>query len=585
MILQSLAAFARRESLVEDPCFQYAGVTWAIDVGANGEFRALFDLRSETGEGKKKRLLPRQMLIPKRSKRTVAPLAEFLVDKPEYVLGLGEEDPARLEGRRQLFAGAVRAAAQESGCDEADSVVQFLDSAEARTTCAQKLSESGYASNDLLCFRRGGVFLHDLDAMKEYWRKRSKGKEGGAAQCLVCGALAPIARLHPDIKGLAGPSTKGVPIVSFNKEAFWSYGLENNQNAPVCEGCADAYTKALNRCLTDQLPDPADKESKLPRQSHRLSENLTAVYWADESSSGIEKVVDGAINDPEVARALLDAPWRGGSVTSRPLAFHCLLLQGAQGRATVRSYVADTVDGIRDSVRRWLDDTNVGMPRALSLLQMLSGLAVRRGAPGLREARGLPPGLWGEMYLAVLFGRAIPRNALQLALVRNRAEANVNYNRAALVQAWVNRNPAFKERKKLVSLDPEYPSAAYQLGRLLAICESVQYRQRGGNANKTVVDRYFPALSTRPRFVFAQLMRLTELHLGKLQRQGEARYQRAKVAEVVGKLAPGDLPAHLSLEEQALFALGFYHQRQENFGKAAAPSADASQTVLLADNA
>ena len=278
-----------------------------------------------------------------------------------------------------------------------------------------------------------------------------------------------------------------------------------------------------------------------------------------------------------MARALLEAPWRGGSVTSRRLAFHCLLLQGAQGRATVRSYVADTIAGVRDHIRRWLDETNVGMPRALSLVQILSGLAVQG------DARGLPPGLWGEMYLAVLFGRAIPRNALQLALVRSRAESTVNYNRAALLQAWVNRNPDFRERKKLVSLEQEYPSAAYQLGRLLAICESVQYRQRGGNANKTVVDRYFPALSTRPRYVFAPLMRLTELHLGKLQRQGDARFLRARVADVVGRLAPGDLPAHLSLEEQALFALGFYHQRQANFGGAAAPAAEVNQTDSKTD--
>jgi CRISPR-associated protein Csd1 len=578
MILQSLAEFARRESLVADPCFQYAGVSWAIDVGANGEYRNLFDLRSETGEGKKKRRLQRQMLIPKRSKRTAQDRAEFLVDKPEYVLGLGEEGAARLERRRQLFADAVRAAAHGSGCPEAGSVAQFLENAEARTPCIQKLNENDYASNDLICFRRGGVYLHDLGAMKEYWRRCSEAKEGGVAQCLVCGARAPMSRLHPNIKGLSGASTSGVPIVSFNAAAFESYGLQGNRNAPVCEGCATAYTTALNRCLTDQFPDPADKESKLPRQAHRLSENLTAVYWADESRSGIERVVDAAINDPEVARALLEAPWRGGSVTTRPLAFHCLLLQGAQGRATVRSYVADTIDKIRDNIRRWLDETKVGMPRALSLVQILSGLAVQG------EARGLPPGLWGEMYLAVLFGRTIPRNALQLALVRNRAEGNVNYNRAALVQAWVNRNPAFQERKKLVSLDPEYPSAAYQLGRLLAICENVQYRQRGGNANKTVVDRYFPALSTRPRYVFAQLMRLTELHLGKLQRQGEARFHRARVAEVVGKLAPGDLPAHLSLEEQALFALGFYHQRQANFSRAAAPSTDINQTDSQTDN-
>ena len=79
-------------------------------------------------------------------------------------------------------------------------------------------------------------------------------------------------------------------------------------------------------------------------------------------------------------------------------------------------------------------------------------------------------------------------------------------------------------------------------------------------------------------------MRLTELHLGQLQRQGDARYLRKKVAEVVGKLAPGDLPAHLSLEEQALFALGFYHQRQANFSRAAVPSTDINQTDSQTDN-
>ena len=46
----------------------------------------------------------------------------------------------------------------------------------------------------------------------------------------------------------------------------------------------------------------------------------------------------------------------------------------------------------------------------------------------------------------------------------------------------------------------------------------------------------------------------------------------------------GDLPAHLSLEEQALFALGCYHQRQENFGRAAAPTAVTDQTDSQAEN-
>ncbi len=571
MILQSLAEFARRESLVEDPCFQYVGVSWAIDLGPNGEFRSVYDLRTETGEGKKKRRVPRQMLIPARSKRTAQDRAEFLVDKPEYVLGIGDGDSGRRDVRRQLFLDFVADAAGVTGSGDAKAVVRFLESSEARERCGTELISRQFASNDLICFRGGGAFLHDREDLKAYWRSQRAGKSVGCAQCLVCGNRAAITRLHPNIKPLAGASTSGVPIVSFNASAFESYGWESNQNAPVCEDCAAAYTNALNRCLTDQFPDPADRETKLPRQSHRLSDNLTAIYWSDDAQSGIERLVNAAIIDPDAARAILEAPWRGGAVTSAPLRFHCLFLQGAQGRATVRSYVADTIGRIRENIREWFDQIEVGTERALSLTQVLSGLAVRR------EAGKLPSALWGEMYLAVLFGRPIPLNAVQAAVTRNRAESVVHYSRAALLQAWFNRNLTVQKRNPLVSLDPEQSSCAYQLGRLLAICESAQYGHRGGSPNKTVVDRYFPALSTRPRYVFAPLMRLNELHLAKLRKQGQ-RFWRAKVAEVLDRLPASGLPAQLSLEDQALFALGFYHQRQANFARSTAPAAIADDT-------
>jgi CRISPR-associated protein Csd1 len=352
--------------------------------------------------------------------------------------------------------------------------------------------------------------------------------------------------------------------VSFNQKAFWSYGWENNENAPVCEDCASGYATALNRCLSAQFPDPKDPESKLTRQAYVLTESLTAVYWSDDSSSGVEAWAKAAVSDPDQAKALLSAPYHGG-VTSRPLRFYCLLLQGAQGRATVRSYHSELISKVHQNLRDWFEQIAVRSDRVLSLLEMLAALAIRR------KSAKLPPNLTGEIYLAILFGFQIPRQVVQLAVSRNRAEADVSPGRAALLQAWLGRKPQSNERTPLVTLDPDYPSTGYQLGRLLAVCEQIQYKASDGKVNKSITDRFFPALSSRPLFVFSSLMRLSELRLAQIRRRNDSTYLKRKLGEIIDKILPGEIPSHLSLEEQAKFALGYYHQYQANFTGSTTP--------------
>ncbi len=55
--------------------------------------------------------------------------------------------------------------------------------------------------------------------------------------CLVTGEKAPIARLHPAIKGVMGAQSMGASLVGFNARAFESYGHDEEQglNAPVSE--------------------------------------------------------------------------------------------------------------------------------------------------------------------------------------------------------------------------------------------------------------------------------------------------------------------------------------------------------------
>jgi len=119
-----------------------------------------------------------------------------------------------------------------------------------------------------------------------------------------------------------------------------------------------------------------------------------------------------------------------------------------------------------------------------------------------------------------------------------------------------------------MGLNRESPDTGYRLGRLLAVLERLQ-GQANNNLNKTIVDRYYGAASTRPVTVFPSLIHLAQHHAGKARNAG---FFQKEIGEVLD--AVENFPPHLSLEEQGLFALGYYHQRQEYFKKREAVSSE-----------
>ena len=108
--------------------------------------------------------------------------------------------------------------------------------------------------------------------------------------------------------------------------------------------------------------------------------------------------------------------------------------------------------------------------------------------------------------------------------------------------------------------------------RLLAVLESIQRLAIPG-ANTTLVDRFYGTASTAPATVFGHLMQGAQAHLSKLERDRRGAYV-ALQEELEGILAGLDgFPRTLSLDQQALFALGYYHQRAHQRGRARAAAA------------
>ena len=184
----------------------------------------------------------------------------------------------------------------------------------------------------------------------------------------------------------------------------------------------------------------------------------------------------------------------------------------------------------------------------------------------LGKRENVPPNLAGDWIRAILAGTRYPLTLLSIVLQRLRADKQINALRAAMLKAVLIRN--FKMEVP-VALDEGNTNKGYLLGRLFAAYEQVQSAALGGKVNATIKDKYYGSASAQPRKVFAMLERGSANHLSKLGKlkPGYRVILERVIAGILDVMQPGEdpFPASLSAEEQALFGIGFYHQRSQFF--------------------
>lgn len=583
MILQSLRDLAIRENLVDDPAFESKAVRWIIALDADGRFLNAYDTSTPAtlpeGSKKKPKMQAKLMRIPRRLGRTVGVKSDFLVDNAKYALGLAA-DPAEAGDPRILqchtaFVKLLHSAPQD--VPELQAVLTFLSDKASRESCAQKLAaQGGFASNDLFSFEVDSEPLIRIEELQAWWRtqRNEESEDSLPVQCLVCGELRVPARLHNSFQ-IRGASTSGIPLVSFNANAFEKYGLCGNENAPVCKECMTAYTESLRRLTRPQYETPSGRNLK--PLSLVLNADTTAVYWADGRSE-LPLFLSSINTDPKSVQELLLSPHKGSQFLLKDTsAFYCLILTGAQGRASVRRLHAGTVGEVALNLLHYFQAINVDRydtAEPLPLFRLLGSMVLN----GERDR--LPPEAATELWLHALFGGRLSRSFLATIIARNRAERAVSAERAALLhlyfQSFALQNnsatqPAAVEKERIypMSLDRESKDPSYLLGRLLAVLENLQTAAQGANLNRTLVDRTFGAASTRPGVVFPQLIQTAQHHLSKAGRKLPRRATNLDklLGEVMDGINIDGFSAVLSLEQQGRFALGYYHQRQSFFRK------------------
>lgn len=578
MILQALAAYYHRKQTDPNPQnrlpasgLENKEVPCILEIDAEGKLVNIADTRS--GEGKKK--IGQRFLVPQGVKKTSGVAANLLWDTAEYVLGLDTRGkPERVAEQHAAFRARIEALPEAVREDDGIRAVQaFLETFKPEMLTNLPVLADLKAGNPVMSFRLHGDLGLVCQRPAVVAATAGQSEEIPDGMCLVSGQPAVIERLHPAIKGVWGAQTSGANIVSFNLDAFNSYGKAQGANAPLGTAAVFAYTTALNHLL-----------ARDSRQRMQVGDTST-VFWASEphelESAVVDLFGDPPKDDPDrntdALKALYAAVDKGqfsvGGIDTR---FHVLGLAPNAARISIRFWETTTARDLARRIKQHFDDiTLVHAPHEaehLSLFRLLTGVAL------LNKADNIPPNLGGEVMRAILEGLPYPLTLLNLAVSRCRAEQKPSYARAAVIKACLNRwirSRKTQEKEFLPMLDPSNHNPAYRLGRLFAVLEKIQEESAGGagKLNATIRDRYYGAASSSPASVFPMLLKLEKHHVSKLDERGKKMLYRAfndnrpddYVGQVLSRVS--EIPNHLALPEQGRFALGYYHQRQAFFSK------------------
>jgi len=573
MILQALKEYYDRKAA--DPKSGIApqgwcvkGISFIIVLDKKGAFVSIQDMRE--GEGKKK--VAKEFVVPQAVKKTSGIAANLLWDTAGYVLGVDIKKPEKQAEQKRKFIDRIKALGE---IDDLNPVITFLetDNSEHLQTDQyyQELTEENaivsfryYDDTNLICNRPDVAMAIN----------KTVSDKSGASICLVSGERGETARLHPSIKGLYGAQTSGANIVSFNLPAFGSYNKEQGDNAPIGENAAFAYTTALNLLLR--------KESK---QKIRIG-NDTLVFWSAKETS-LESDFASLFeeppkDDPDAKTYKINALMKSvetGAYTEPDgkEIFYILGLSPNAARISIRLWRCVTVGDFAVNIAQYFKDMSIikptKEPEYYSLWRVLVNIAVQD------KTENIPPNIAGDMIAAIIDGAPFPSSVLMAALRRIKSDlGDVKPVRAALIKACLNRLCRDKNNinylnlniKELgMSLDVNLPVGSYHLGRLFAALEKIQ--QEGlGDTNTTIRERYYSAASTSPTTVFPILMRMKQHHIAKIENKGRQVNLEKILTEIMSKINVSEseaFPAHLDINAQGYFAIGYYHQKQDFYTK------------------
>lgn len=569
-MINLLLEYATKHNLVVEPGFAPKMVKWLLWLSDSGELLdvvPLGDPEQRNNRGQEFSRCPdlqQQELIAGGMTRS-----HFLVDTCDVVVRYGAGDDPKKLAKHRYFIQLLEQAS--TAMPELEVAARALQDENLLARVQERLEKSKAKPSDKITLRIGEVTPVERDHWYGWWRQYRRSLQGEADSsaprmvCFATGEFTEPAPTHPKIRGLAdvGGQPTGSVLIGFDKDAFRSYGLDQSANCALSEEAAFAYRAALEELLADH--------------SYRLA-GAKIVHWFSRAVRQEDDLIDALLGGTEEqqevaaqaqAQRLLRAIHAGERPDLIDNQFYALTLSGSGGRVMVRDWMEGSFETLAHNINRWFDDLSI-VHREGDRLAEPPRFGAVVGALA-REIKDVPSPMISHLFRCAITGSPLPDQAMAQALARVRADiltdSPFSHARLGILKATLIRKGGVEMKP---ALNPEHPSPAYHCGRLLAVLASLQ-RTALPNVEAGVIQRFYAAASSTPALVLGRLVRTAQFHLDKVRSDnpGLAAWYESKIADILSAI--GDtVPITLSLEEQSLFALGYYQQMaHDRAGKSA----------------
>jgi CRISPR-associated protein Csd1 len=252
--------------------------------------------------------------------------------------------------------------------------------------------------------------------------------------------------------------------------------------------------------------------------------------------------------------------------------FYSITLSGTAARIAVRDWIETSLENLRANLVQWFKHIEVekydkDQSKLVIYYPPFSRLVWNIKSKGTSEVQYGRIGtvLWKN----AITGQTPPLWLINSVLNRIRAEqGNITPERVSLLQLYLKRKNKSQERSQAMpDKNVLAQNVAYTCGQIFAVLESIQYYAMGKNINAPIRQRFFSSASTMPSTAFGRLCKLAQHHLSKIQTEkpGLAVNLDKKLQELFSQIEEHQLPTVFSIEDQASFSIGYYHQKQKEF--------------------
>lgn len=609
MILKALYDYYNRCGNLPAPGMEEKEIGFVIVISKEGKFVRFEDCRTDKNQAK-------TYLVKKHIGRSSAVVANYLYDNSTYVLGYADMDKEieksheevcslheksslseeastayqKAEIRYKELLKKRREKEEECMCAFKEKVTSicnvYPNSGELKAICSfyqqSKDEILGTISQDSLwdvikkclskkystfSFRIEGDIKIVAEKKELLQLEETDNSNQEKSICLITGGVG--TSVDTTTATMIPGSQATAKLVAFQvNSGYDSYGKKKCGNAPISKDAEFAYTTALNAMLQKGFHNKFGVG------------NRTFVFWATSNADAAEQAEESLFDllgyseeetdDPnakiEQVRKVFTSIYSGSLKTSLDDRFYILGLAPNSARIAVVYWAECSLKEFAGKILRHFEDMEIidtrknGKPY-MGIKSMLAAVTLNgkqsEATPNLPEA----------VVKSIFQGTPYPFTLLSACIRRIRAESGgkdaIRIARMAIIKAYLNR---INDNNKKINtmLDKSNTNQGYLCGRLFAVLDKIQ---EDANGISSIRERYMNAASATPSSVFATILNLSSHHMEKLTNEGRKIFYEKMKHEIIDKIPATGFPAHLDLQDQGRFFIGYYHQRQDFFKK------------------